>query len=170
MPVVLYNIFIKKEIPNNNVWPKKYSWIFFVVGLIGGLLSIWTGTGIGSLTSFTILLFLKPEIGIANGSILMAFTSIATVIIHLINGQTIPFEIVIFAIPFVLFGGYAAPFFAVWSGKILYKLLGKKYLSHPFNNNQTEDDSFIEYRAGQIIMTLSFVVIAIYNAYIFIFK
>lgn len=168
--IVTYNLFIIKNIPTREIWPKKLSWIFFLVGITGGLVSAWTGVGIGSLTSFILILWLKPEIGIANGSVIMALTSITTVIVHLFLDQTIPVEIILFTIPAVILGGYAAPFFNIWVGKKFYILSMKMKQFFYFNANGEKIDKYIlEYTFGQMVMSVSFIIVCLYNGIYFLF-
>ena len=168
--VVFYNLIIVKNIPTCEIFNKRLSWIFFFVGIIGGLLSGWTSIGIGSLTSFILVLFLKPEIGIANGSVMMALTSITTVIIHLLIGMTIPIEIILFTIPAVLMGGYAAPFFGMWVGKKFYRVLVKLNPNIKFNKKGNKiNTNILEYTSGQLVMSISFIVVCLFNGIYYVF-
>ncbi len=162
--VIIYNLVIIKNIPTRTNWPNSLSWIFFFVGITGGLLSAWTSIGIGSLTSFILILLLKPEIGIANGSILMALTSMITLIVHIIIKQAVPIEIILFTIPAVLFGGYAAPFFGMWVGKKFYRFMNKLNPSIAYDGQGKRINSnILEYTSGQLIMSISFIVVCLYN-------
>ncbi|MDY6967831.1 MAG: sulfite exporter TauE/SafE family protein [Spirochaetota bacterium] len=169
--IIIYNLFIIKNIPNRVNWPNKLSWIFFFVGVIGGILSAWTSIGIGSLTSFILILLLKPEIGIANGSVIMALTSIITVVVHIILKQAIPIEIILFTIPAVILGGYAAPFFGMWMGKKLYALLIKitPFIAYDSQGNNIEK-YLMEYTSGQLFMSISFIIVCLLNGIYYLFN
>ncbi|MDY6935135.1 MAG: sulfite exporter TauE/SafE family protein [Spirochaetota bacterium] len=167
--IIIYKLFIVKNIPINTHWPGKLSWIFFFVGIVGGLLSAWTSIGIGGLTSFILILILKPEIGIANGSFIMAVTSIVTVVVHIILNQPIPVEIILFTIPAVLFGGYAAPFFGMWVGRHFYRLLIKFESIITYDIQYNVKKEVLEYTSGQLIMTITFILVCLLNGIYYIF-
>jgi len=167
---VIYNLLIIKNISTKTSWPRRYVWIFFFIGIAGGLLSAWTSIGIGSMTSFVLILLLKPEIGIANGSVMMALTSIVTVIVHIFLQQYIPVEIIIFTIPAVLIGGYAAPFFGMWIGKKLYRLLDRIDPGINVSRKGTKIEKYImEYTSGQLMMSVTFIIVCLLNGLYYLF-
>lgn len=159
-------LIVRRSVPQGSSWPSKAIWIFFPVGLIGGLAASWTSIGVGGLTSFALMLIVRPEIAVANGSVMMAVTSFITVILHLLTNQSIPFEIVIFCVPCVLIGGFAAPFFMMWVGQVFVRSFLPDRVSI-FNSWEAHHDMehINAYRVGQIIITASFIIISVHNAF-----
>ncbi len=168
--VIVYNLVIVKNIPMRTKWPQSISWIFLPVGIAGGLMATWTSIGVGSLTSFVLILLLKPEISIANGSIMMAVSSMIIVVIDLVLNCSIPFEIILFTVPAVIIGGYSAPFFSLWLGRKFYRLAVRANPFIVFNSQGKKiNKSILEYTSGQLVMSISFIIVCMYNAIYFLF-
>ncbi len=168
--IISYNYLLKRKISLEDNWPDQWFFVFFIIGLAGGLLSVWTSIGIGSITSLILLLIVKPEISVANGSIMMASTSIIIVILHFFKkGGTIPFEIIGVSVPCVIMGGYGAPFFAMWLGRVIFKL---KFNTNLFNAEgiiiELGEQKRLELKYGQFFIIISFILIGIWNGIYFL--
>lgn len=169
--IIVYNLIIVKTIPNKTKWPGRFSWIFLLVGMIGGVIATWTSIGVGSLTSFVLILLLKPEISIANGSIMMALSSIVIVAIDFIFlKKSLPLEIVLFTIPAVIIGGFSAPYLSMWFGKKFCRLLLKADPSIELSaKGEKISKNILEYTSGQLVMQISFIIVCLYNSIYYLF-
>ena len=79
-----------------------------VIGAIGGIITSWIAIGVGELIALYLLLVYRTrvETAIATGVAILAIDSILGFMLHIDLGG-IPWDMLIFTIPGVVFGGYA---------------------------------------------------------------
>jgi len=83
------------------------AWFFVVSAFAGGLITGWTAIGVGEVVALYLLFVyrLKVDVAIATGVAVLAMSSLAGLLFHIILGG-IPWHLLVFTIPGVIVGGY----------------------------------------------------------------
>lgn len=93
-----------------------------VIGVAGGVATAMFSVGVGELMALYLFLRRFPlELTVASAVMVSAVSVLAGVPYHLIAGNLI-FEILVFAAPAVILGGFLAPRLTVWLGAFRLKL------------------------------------------------
>jgi len=98
--------------------------IFYIIGLLGGLLTSWISIGIGEVIAFLLMARykVKTEIAIGTGVALLALNAILGFAFHSLLGG-IPWELLIFTAPAVVMGARTFVLLAKKIDTIILKLI-----------------------------------------------
>jgi len=91
------------------------TWFFIISAFVGGLITGWTAIGVGEVVVLYLLFVykLKIDVAIATGVAVLAVSSIAGFLFHIILGG-IPWYLLAFTVPGVILGGYFGAKLAIY--------------------------------------------------------
>lgn len=101
---------IKTELPDSARWP------VFIISIIGGLITGWVAIGEGEIiAAFCMLVYgLAATRAIGLGVVLLAINSIVLALIHALYFGGVPWDMAIFTMLGVLWGGRLGPYVSQW--------------------------------------------------------